>query len=81
VQAGQLAEEENARVCLITDPISGKKEWLRKPDITSREVSKVSLMPPGLLNVLTKDEILDLLAYLIAGPAPEKQPAPPAPIP
>ena len=30
-------------------------------------MSKVSLMPPGLINVLTKDEILDLLAYLASG--------------
>ena len=36
-------------------------------EISSREVSKVSVMPPGLINVLTKDEILDLLAYLASG--------------
>jgi hypothetical protein len=33
-------------------------------DVKSRELSKASLMPPGLLNTLTEDEILDLLAYL-----------------
>lgn len=34
--------------------------------IRSIEPSKVSLMPEGLLNVLEKDEILDLLAYLLS---------------
>ena len=45
----------------------GKKEWLRLGQIATREVSKVSLMPPGLINVLTKEEVLDLLAYLASG--------------
>jgi hypothetical protein len=31
------------------------------------EPSKVSLMPPGLLNILNKDEIYDLLAYVLSG--------------
>ena len=39
---------------------------VNKADIKSREVSKVSPMPPGLVNMLTKDEILDLLAYFEA---------------
>ena len=36
-------------------------------DIESIENSKVSPMPEGLLNTLQKDEILDLLAYLLSG--------------
>jgi hypothetical protein len=32
--------------------------------VISREMSPASLMPPGLLNTLKKDEIFDLLAYL-----------------
>ena len=35
-----------------------------KKDIQSRAVSKLSQMPEGLLNALTREEILDLLAYL-----------------
>jgi hypothetical protein len=37
-----------------------------KADIKSRELSKVSPMPPGLVNMLSKEEILDLLAYFEA---------------
>ena len=38
-----------------------------KSKIEERFTSKISMMPAGLANVLTKDEILDLLAYLEAG--------------
>ena len=38
-----------------------------KVDIAQRSHSKVSLMPPGLLNLLTKEDILDLLAWLQTG--------------
>jgi putative heme-binding domain-containing protein len=74
VFSGLIAEEDNHRLRLVTDPVAGKNEWLRIGQIASREVSKVSLMPPGLINVLTKDEILDLLAYLASG-GNEKAPA------
>jgi putative heme-binding domain-containing protein len=37
---------------------------LAEPDIASIEPSKISLMPPGLLNAFSEEEILDLLAFL-----------------
>ena len=37
---------------------------IQKVDITQRSHSKVSLMPPSLLNLLSRGEILDLLAWL-----------------
>ena len=39
--------------------------------ITSIEPSPVSMMPPGLINAMSRDDILDLLAYLIAGGDPD----------
>ena len=38
-----------------------------KVKIAKQYRSNVSLMPPGLLNLLTKDEVLDLLAWLQTG--------------
>ncbi len=38
-----------------------------RKDILSIEASKLSPMPDGLLSVLTQDEVLDLLAYLVSG--------------
>lgn len=37
-----------------------------RKQVKSMEPSKISMMPPGLVNTLSKDDILDLLAYLIA---------------
>lgn len=41
-----------------------------KAEIELQQVSKNSAMPAGLLNGLSKEEILDLLRFLEAGPAP-----------
>jgi putative heme-binding domain-containing protein len=39
---------------------------LKRADIESINPSKVSMMPPGLVNMLKEDDILDLLAYLLS---------------
>jgi putative heme-binding domain-containing protein len=65
---GQIAEENNDHVTLITDPIAGTRQDIGKTRIEGRQVSPVSLMPPALINVLTKEEVLDLLAYIERGP-------------
>ena len=39
---------------------------LKRSDIESIHPSKVSMMPPGLVNMLKEDDILDLLAYLLS---------------
>ena len=39
---------------------------LKKTEIDARQQSAVSLMPSGLLNTLTRQEILDLIAYVVA---------------
>lgn len=42
-------------------------------DLESIEASPVSMMPPGLINTMDPDDILDLLAYLISGGDPEHE--------
>jgi hypothetical protein len=50
---------------VITNPFDpSATKTISKTDIKSRELSKVSLMPPGLLSTLKEEEILDLIAYL-----------------
>lgn len=61
---GQVAEENHYLVTLVIDPINGTRQNIPKGNIVKREMSPVSLMPPGLLSTLNKEEILDLLAYL-----------------
>ncbi len=44
----------------------GRMANVNRADIESMEISRVSMMPEGLLNSLEQDEILDLVAYLLA---------------
>ena len=65
VTAGRISQENDDTVVVMTNPFDPTVTTvISKPDIKSREFSKVSLMPPGLLNTFKQDEILDLLAYL-----------------
>jgi putative heme-binding domain-containing protein len=67
VFGGQIADENHFLVTVVVDPLNGTKENLPRQNIAKREVSSVSLMPPGLLMTLSQDEILDLVAYLQSG--------------
>ncbi len=40
---------------------------VKRPEVKSMEPSKVSMMPPSLLDTLKEEDILDLLAYLLSG--------------
>ena len=50
---------------------------VEKSSIEEQGATKLSAMPNGLLNGLTKTEILDMLRFLEAGPAPIIQPVTP----
>lgn len=55
----------NARELVIeTDPITSASQTVNRDEIEQSVISSVSPMPPGLVNVLTKEEIIDLIAYL-----------------
>jgi putative heme-binding domain-containing protein len=64
---GQLLQETPEKLVLVTDPLTQKKAEVAVKDVQKREPSKLSPMPEGLVNILTKDEILDLLAYMESG--------------
>ena len=49
----------------LSDP--NQRVNIDRTQVESIEVSKVSPMPPMLLNMLTKEEVLDLLAYTLSG--------------
>lgn len=67
VYAGGLEHEDESQLVLST--ASGLDETIEiaKADITARAVSPESPMPAGLLNILEKPHIIDLLAYLESG--------------
>jgi len=49
----------------------GNLTTVNRDEIEETMVSKTSMMPSGLINTLTKDEVLDLVAYLLSGGDPD----------
>lgn len=64
---GLILEETPETVKLIENPLAKTPPVvLKKADIEERKKSQNSLMPKGLLDKLTHEEILDLIAYVAA---------------
>ncbi|MCW5559524.1 MAG: c-type cytochrome, partial [Verrucomicrobiae bacterium] len=62
---GRLVGETEDEVTLLPDPLQpDTKVTLKKSDISARAASKISPMPEGLISGLTRDDILDLLAFI-----------------
>jgi putative heme-binding domain-containing protein len=64
VVIGRITDETPEKVVIRPNPLESATVTIKKSEIESRQPSKISPMPMGLLNTLSKDEILDLLAYL-----------------
>jgi putative heme-binding domain-containing protein len=64
---GRIVSETDDKIVVRPSMLTADTQEVRKADVKSRALSKISPMPPGLLNMLSKQEILDLLAYLEAG--------------
>jgi len=64
---GRLLEETPDMLVLSPDQRKPDKVTVKKSDIDRRVPSKLSPMPQGLADILTRDEIFDLLAYLESG--------------
>jgi putative heme-binding domain-containing protein len=59
-------------VTVNTDPTNpNQRVGVDRKRIVRMEASKVSPKPTGLLNLLTEDEVLDLLAYVLSGGRPD----------
>jgi putative heme-binding domain-containing protein len=69
---GKLLGEENGQVLIATSPFDlTLTTSVKKEDITATMPMKVSVMPPALINRLNQDEVLDMIAYMIAGGNPK----------
>jgi putative heme-binding domain-containing protein len=65
---GRIVVEENGKVFVMANPFAPNDQMaINESDIAKKETRKVSMMPPGLINALNQDELLDLLAYLVSG--------------
>ncbi|MEN9573175.1 MAG: hypothetical protein RL514_1030 [Verrucomicrobiota bacterium] len=67
---GFLLKEEGETLTIQTGPGEAMVKKFAKKDLKSRAQSS-SIMPPGLLNLLNKEQVLDLLAFLQAGGDPK----------
>lgn len=64
---GRIANLRGDTYMVITDLMApGAMTSINTKDIKSVEPTKFSMMPPGLLNMLEDDDILDLLAYILS---------------
>ena len=64
---GMIMEEDDDTVKIVINPLAKDQVTvLEKDAIVGRKKATVSLMPTGLLDKLTQEEILDLLAYVYA---------------
>jgi putative heme-binding domain-containing protein len=67
VISGRVANLSGANVNIVEDMFDpGRMTNVRRADIDAMKPSTVSMMPEGLLNTLTADEIQDLVAYLMS---------------
>ncbi len=67
VVTGTVVEENDEVIKLLTDPLNVREPTaFRLDEIEQRVESPVSIMPAALLNKLTEEEIVDLIAYVFA---------------
>ncbi|RMG27669.1 MAG: heme-binding protein [Bacteroidetes bacterium] len=71
---GRVLQETDSEVFINQNPYDpNQKVGIPKDQIESRELSPISIMPPGLLNRLNEEEVADLMAYLLAGGDPQHE--------
>lgn len=64
VVTGRIMDETPERIVVQPDPLSPQLVPIKKAEVESRELSRVSPMPEHLVDGLTPEEILDLIAYI-----------------
>ena len=70
--AGRVVNLNNDRIMVSENMLEpGNLTTIPRDEIEETLVSKVSMMPAGLINTLTRDEVLDLVAYLQSGGDPD----------
>ncbi|MEQ1828657.1 MAG: PVC-type heme-binding CxxCH protein, partial [Pirellula sp.] len=64
--SGNIIAEDADTVKIQTGPTASQEQVVAKKSIVSKRPSSISIMPAGILNALDKEQILDMLAYLLA---------------
>jgi len=71
---GRIVAEENGTLQVMMNPFAPTQLTpVNAADVKSKKTQATSMMPPGLINTLNQDELLDLVAYILsAGNAQDK---------
>ncbi|MDB5249699.1 MAG: heme-binding protein [Segetibacter sp.] len=65
---GRLKNEENGKYYISMNPFAPQSlQTILKKDVVATKMSEVSIMYPGTINRLNKEELKDLMAYLTSG--------------
>jgi uncharacterized repeat protein (TIGR03806 family) len=64
--AGRIEHEDEKTIVLRASALTIENTIVPKSDVKRRSLSQTSNMPTGMINVLEKDQVLDLMAYLIS---------------
>jgi putative heme-binding domain-containing protein len=65
--SGRVANLNGDTIMVMTNMLEpGNLMGLNRRQVESQELSRVSMMPSNLIDSLTEDEILDLMAYLLS---------------
>ena len=68
IVTGMVVEETDKQVKVIVNPLAkAAPAVLGKSSLATRRKLPNSIMPEGLLNRLSREEILDLIAYVLSG--------------
>ena len=71
---GRLGNLNGDNYMIITNLYApGEMTSVNRSDLKSVEPSTISMMPPGLLNTLSDNDILDLTAYVLSAGDPKHQ--------
>jgi putative heme-binding domain-containing protein len=63
---GRIVGETPASITIRPSLLASEIQEVKKASIASQQPSKISPMPPGLMSTLSKEDVLDLLAYLVS---------------
>jgi putative heme-binding domain-containing protein len=67
VVSGQVEAEDAETLTVRSNPLSAETTKIKKSDIARQRPARLSLMPEGLIDTLSEEEILDMIAYVRSG--------------
>jgi putative heme-binding domain-containing protein len=69
---GRVVSEDNGDLMVMMNPFAPTTlTKIPAAEVKSKKTQAVSMMPPGLINTLNQDELLDLIAYILSAGNPK----------